>query len=160
MSGTFDGDNPVVQLCAAGMAVDGDPAAAHSLFLQAWESRRDDFDASIAAHFLARHQPSPEEALHWNRLALHHAEAVTDTRANALFASLHLNLGESYRALGRHSDAMASATQGLSSLAFLPADGYRDFVARGLERLQERCLKSMSEGADVPHSASSSGSET
>jgi hypothetical protein len=131
-------DNRVVQLCAAGMAIDGDPAAAHSLFMQAWESRLDDFDASIAAHFLARHQTSPQEALHWNCLALQHAEAVAGSRANPLFASLHLNLGESYRALGRYSESMASVTQGLSSLAFLPPDGYRDFIARGLERLQER----------------------
>lgn len=120
------------------MAVDGDPAAAHALFMQAWESRRDDYEASIAAHFVARHQSSPEETLRWNRLALEHAEAVSDDRAKPLLASLQLNLGDSYRLLGQYLEAKVAVTQGLSSLEYLPEGGYRDFVAGALQRLQER----------------------
>src|SRR3954468_21907011 len=52
----IDSDNPVVALCAAGMAIEGDASAALRLFEQAWEARCDDYDASIAAHFLTRHQ--------------------------------------------------------------------------------------------------------
>ena len=72
----IDGDSPVARLCAAGMAVDGDPTAASTLFRQAWDARRDDYEASIAAHFIARHQPSLADSLHWNRLAVHHAEGT------------------------------------------------------------------------------------
>lgn len=134
----IDGDSEVARLCAAGMSVDGDPAAALALFMQAWALRRDDYEASVAAHFVARHQESPELVLHWNTLAVHHAEAVKDDRAQSLFPSLYLNLGESLRVLGRYREAMVAVTRGLSCLELLPADGYRKFVEGGLWRLDER----------------------
>ena len=99
---------------------------------------RDDYDASIAAHFVARHQPTPDQTLYWNQLAVAHAESVTDGRADALFASLYLNLGESYHIAGRCSEAAAAATRGLAALDSLPGGGYRAFVAGGLQRLQHR----------------------
>ena len=61
----IDPDNPVVALCAAGMAVEGDSSAALALFEQAMLGRRDDYDACIAAHFVARHQAIPR--LHCER---------------------------------------------------------------------------------------------
>ena len=134
----FDPENPVVQLCAAGMAVDGDAEAASALFAQAWDARRDDFDASVAAHFVARHQPTPELTLDWNLRAVQHAEAVTDGRANALLASLYLNLGDAYRVLGRQPEASSAARKARDAIAFLPPGGYRDFVIMGVDRLQAR----------------------
>jgi hypothetical protein len=145
----IDRDNPVVQLCAAGMAVDGDPDAAHTLFQQAWESRRDDYDASIAAHFLARHQPSPADTLRWNRIAAAHAEAVPDNRAEPLLASLYLNLADSYLALGNRADAATTAELGVAALQYLPVDGYREFVERGLRRLQSRLAQPTFPDADI-----------
>lgn len=65
----IDGDSVVARLCSAGMATDGDAVAAGALFRQAWDARRDDYEASIAAHFLARHQPSLNDSLYWNRVA-------------------------------------------------------------------------------------------
>jgi hypothetical protein len=134
----IDADSHVARLCAAGMAVDGDPAAAHALFLQAWAAREDDYEASIAAHFLARHQPSAAETLHWNQLAASHAEAVPGTRAHPLLASLYLNLADSYLTLGDLTEAAAAAARGIAALELLPTGGYREFVARGLERMQAR----------------------
>ena len=134
----IDGDSPVARLCAAGMDVDGDASAAHALFMQAWQSRRDDFDASIAAHFVARHQPTAERTLYWNQLAVEHAMSLTDGRADALLASLYLNLGESLRLAGRLPEAVAAAARGLAALVSLPDDGYRAFVAGGLRRLSHR----------------------
>jgi hypothetical protein len=54
----MDPNNPVVRLCAAGMAAEGEgrPADAKALFEQAWAESRDDFEACIAAHYVARHQ--------------------------------------------------------------------------------------------------------
>jgi len=137
-----DSENPVVQLCAAGMAVEGDAPAARELFAKAWEMRRDDYDATIAAHFVARHQPTPELTLHWNELAVQHAMAVGDDRAAPFLASLYLNLGEAQRVLGRSRDAMATADLARAALAHLPSGGYRDFVTAGVDRLQARLASS------------------
>ena len=134
----IESDSPVVQLCVAGMAIDGDPDAARALFQQAWDSRRDDYDASIAAHYLARHQSSPADSLHWNRVAVERAEAVPDDRAQLLLASLYLNLADSYRTLARPADAIAASERGIAALEFLPPDAYRSFVANGLRRLRAR----------------------
>lgn len=134
----IDGQSEVARLCAEGMSVDGDPAAANALFMQAWESRRDDYEASIAAHFVARHQASPEDTVRWNQLAVDHAEAVHDGRALPLLASLYLNLGESLRVTGQSSPALDAATRGLAALDHLPLDGYRNFVEVGLQRLKDR----------------------
>jgi hypothetical protein len=139
----IDGDSVVARLCIAGMAVDGDAVAAGALFRQAWDARRDDYEASIAAHFLARHQPSLDDSLHWNRVAAEHAEAVTDERAKPLLASLYLNLADSYLALGDSARATIVAEQGVAALRFLPADGYRDFVSQGLQRLRARIAQAV-----------------
>lgn len=134
----IDPNNPVVALCAAGMAVEGDSSAARALFEQAWEARRDDYDASIAAHFLARHQPTVESRLHWNSLAAQHAEAVSDDRILDLKASLYLNLGDSYLAAGNLADAQAAADKARASVTDLPIGGYRTFVEGGIQNLQAR----------------------
>jgi hypothetical protein len=140
----IDGESVVARLCAAGMAVDGDAVAAGALFQQAWDARRDDYEASIAAHFLARHQPSLDESLYWNRVAAAHAEAVTDGRAKPLLASLYLNLADSYLALGDSAQAGIVAEQGVAALRFLPDDGYRDFVSRALQRVCARIAQAAS----------------
>lgn len=134
----IDPENPVVALCAAGMQVEGTPDEARRLFEQAWNARRDDYEASIAAHFLARHQPSPTDTLNWNLLAVRHAEAVGDDRVAEFMASLYLNLGDSYAALGLLTDAAAAADQATTHLAALPVGGYRDFVSSGVRRLHDR----------------------
>ena len=75
----IDPNNPVVALCAAGMTCDGGPAEARSLFEEAWNARRDDYDPAIADR----------------------------------------------------------AAESLSSLS---ADGYRAFVAQGINRLQAKLV--------------------
>jgi hypothetical protein len=145
----IDGNSVVARLCAAGMAIDGDVVAAGALFRQAWDARRDDYEASIAAHFLARHQPSLSDSLYWNRVAAEHAEAVTDERAKPLLASLYLNLADSYLTLGHSAKATIAAEQGVAALQFLPADGYRDFVSRGLQRVRSRIAQAASPVADI-----------
>jgi hypothetical protein len=140
---TIDPSNPVVALCAAGMAVEGDAAAALLLFERAWDIRRDDYEASIAAHFLARHQPTVETRLQWNVLAAQHAEAVTDDRSSDLMASLYLNLGDAYLAVGDRANARLAAVHAGASVASLPVGGYRTFVERGIEDLQRRIAEAV-----------------
>jgi phosphatidylserine decarboxylase len=120
------------------MAIEGDSAAARALFEQAWSIRRDDYDACVAAHFLARHQPTPELTLHWNALAVQHAEAVQDGRADGFFASLYLNLGDAHRVAGNCGDATTAVAKARAALTQVPAGGYRDFVTMGIDRLERR----------------------
>ena len=134
----MDPTNPVVVLCAAGMEREGVPEEARPLFEQAWEARRDDWDASVAAHFLARHQPTAEATLHWNAVAVRHAELVGDGRANEMFASLYLNLADSYANTGDVKSAVAAIETALERLELLPAGGYREFVSMGIQRLRGR----------------------
>ncbi|MFL5409461.1 MAG: hypothetical protein ACJ79O_26880 [Myxococcales bacterium] len=132
----MDPNNPVIRLCAAGMERDGVPEEALPLFEQAWRERQDDYDAAVAAHYIARHQPTPSDTLHWNTLAATHAERVTDGRATELFPSLYLNLAASLVSLGRFDDARVTIARAAEHVAALPADGYREFLVRGIDRLR------------------------
>lgn len=134
----IDPNNAVVLLCAAGMERDGVPEEARRLFQQAWDARRDDYDAAIAAHYVARHQATPADTFHWNSLAVTHAERVTDGRAAELFPSLYLNLADSLVALMRFDEARDVIARARAHLATLPSDGYHEFLAQGINRLRAR----------------------
>jgi tetratricopeptide (TPR) repeat protein len=103
----MDIQNPVIQLCIEGNRAEfeGRIDEARSLFWQAWKTSRDDFDACIAAHYVARHQQSPQETLRWNREALNRADAVGDERVQSFYPSLYVNLGRSYELLDRREEA-------------------------------------------------------
>ena len=135
---TFDVTNPVVALCVAGVEREGTPAEALALYAQAWAARTDDFDASVAAHYVARLQASPDMTLHWNAVALRHAELVTDARVATLLQSLCLNLAESYRLAGRTEESGRVARRGHDALAGLPSGGYAEMVRGGLDRVLAR----------------------
>ncbi|MCO6451065.1 MAG: hypothetical protein J5I90_09800 [Caldilineales bacterium] len=98
----MDTANPVIRLCILGTEAEfaGRLAEARRLYAQAWEARTDDFEACIAAHYMARFQDSPAETLRWNQTTMYHAQAVTDGRADDFFPSLYLNLGRSHELLG------------------------------------------------------------
>lgn len=134
----IDPTNRVVALCAEGMAIEGSPADAMRLFEQAWALRTDDFEAAIAAHFVARHQPTPADTLHWNALAVHHAELVSDGRAAELLSSLYLNLADAHQKLDERDAATTAVKRAAEHLGHIPAGGYREFVAVGIRRLAER----------------------
>jgi len=134
----IDPTNPVVALCAEGMAAEGTPAEARRLFEQAWAARRDDYEAAIAAHFLARHQLNAADTLYWNALAVRHAAAVPGARTAGLKASLYLNLGDAQANVGETVAARAAVRRAAGHLAALPPGGYRELVRLGIRRLAER----------------------
>lgn len=138
---SIDPTNPVVALCAAGMACEGEPETARQLFQKAWDTRRDDFDAAVAAHYLARRQPTPLLVLEWNARAVAHCECVRDGRATDLLPSLYLNLADSLLGVGRRAEARAVAERAAEHLPALRADGYRSFIASAITRLQERLVE-------------------
>lgn len=99
--------NPVIQLCMEGSRAEFEHRLedARALYQQAWEARTDDYEACVAAHYVARFQESPEESLHWNQLALSHADAVHDGRVTDFYLSLYLNLGQAHETLGHSAEA-------------------------------------------------------
>jgi SAM-dependent methyltransferase len=106
----------------------GDPA----LFERAWELRTDDFDACVAAHYLARHQPDPASALEWNARALRHAEAAGSERVRGFFPSLLLNLAKAYEDVGDLAAAALHYERAAEAARELPDDGYSAMIRRGI----------------------------
>ena len=98
----MDPANPVIALCIAGAEAEFERRLedAQALYERAWEARTDDYEACIAAHYVARFQDSATEALRWNQLALTHAEAVGDERVVDFLPSLYLSLAGSYEQIG------------------------------------------------------------
>ena len=97
----MDLNKPVIQLCIEGARAEFEHRLddARRFYLQAWETRTDDYEACIAAHYVARFQKTPEETLHWNQVALEHANTVDDERVKDFYPSLYVNLGQSCEAL-------------------------------------------------------------
>jgi hypothetical protein len=104
----MDINNPVVQLCTKGTRAEFEHRLndARLLYKQAWEARKDDYDACIAAHYVARFQETPEETLYWNQVSLKHADAIKNERVKDFYPSLYVNLGHSYEALGDQVNAL------------------------------------------------------
>jgi tetratricopeptide (TPR) repeat protein len=103
----MDTNNPVIQLCLAGVRAEFEhqPEQARAFYQQAWETRRDDYEACVAAHYVARYAENPVEALRWNQIALECAEAVKDGRVEAFYPSLYLNMGQAHENLGNQEKA-------------------------------------------------------
>ena len=100
-------DNPVIKLCIEGTQAEfqGRIAEAISLYQKAWDAVQDDYEACIAAHYVARHQTEHTERLYWNQIALEKANAVKDQRIQEFLPSLFLNMGQSYELLGNSGEA-------------------------------------------------------
>lgn len=103
----FDPNNPVVQLCMQGMAMEGNakPVEAKRLFLQAWSEAANDFERFIAAHFVARHQANVADKLRWLQTDLQLALNVNDERVASALPALYAHIAECYKDLGDHANA-------------------------------------------------------
>jgi hypothetical protein len=136
----MDATNPAVKLCSAGMQAEGEgrPADAKALFEQAWQQSRDDYEACIAAHYLARQQSTVSKEYEWNRVALERAERVADGRVAAFFPSLHLNLAHSFEKLGRLNEAREYYGRAAAGLDVLGDSPYARLVRAGVTAGQAR----------------------
>ena len=103
----MDLDNPVIRLCTEGARAEfeGRADAARAFYEQAWTAARDDYEACVAAHYVARFQTTPQAALEWNQEALTRANAVGDERVRDFFPSLYVNLGRAHEQLGHDAEA-------------------------------------------------------
>ncbi|MFJ9077398.1 hypothetical protein ACIRO3_19480 [Streptomyces sp. NPDC102278] len=131
-------ENTVVRLCTRGMTAEGEgrDADAEALFRQAWDAATDDYEACVAAHYLARRQPTPEDTLYWNRVCLARADRVGDERVRAFYPSLHGAIARAHLELGRPDEARPHFEAAAARLADLPPGAYADWlrlrIARGL----------------------------
>jgi hypothetical protein len=102
-----DLNSPSVQLCIAGTQAEfeGRQEDAAALYARAWEAAQNDVEACIAAHYVARFQAEPSEALRWNQEALARARATDDDAVRDFYPSLYLNLGRSYELTGDPAQA-------------------------------------------------------
>lgn len=137
----MDPNNAVVKFCAEGMRAEAErrPEDARALFMQAWTARTNDYEACVAAHFMARQQDDPNESLRWNQQALACAESVGDDRVREFYPSLYLNLGFSHEVLGNRAEAMQYYALAAARLVDLPESPYsevvRSAVAAGRRRI-------------------------
>jgi tetratricopeptide (TPR) repeat protein len=129
----IDPNNPVVKLCSEGIAAEmaGDRTKAAALYRQAWDARKDEYDACIVAHYLARVQPTPQHALEWNQEALRLAEAVDQEKVKAFFPSLYLNVGKSHDDLGNKEKARKFYTLAAQTAEGLAGGRLTEMVRRG-----------------------------
>lgn len=144
----MDPNNPVVKLCVQGMREEGEGrlGEARALFTRAWEAAQNDYEACIAAHYVARHQDTPEDTLAWNRESLRRAEAVGDERVKGFFPSLYLNLGHSYELLGQVEEARRCFDLAARQLDNLPEDRYGAIVRHGIANARVRTTNNQSGG--------------
>lgn len=130
----LDAENPVVKVCVAGMEAEwaGDIARARELYKEAWAICRDDLEACIAAHYMARHQPKAEERFYWNQTALTCAGRLSTALVKSFYPSLYLNMGNSYEELGNDREAQRYYEWARSCLDDLPDSPYRNWVKYGI----------------------------
>ncbi len=104
---TMDTNNPVIQLCIRGSQAEfaGRHAEAWALYEQAWGLATDDYEACIAAHYVARGQQNPMDVLFWNQESLRRADATGDERVGDFYPSLYLSLGKAYELSGDQAEA-------------------------------------------------------
>ena|SRR5947209_9013039 len=132
----MDPNNPVVKLCAKGMACEsrGEFDAAAESFTEAWQQAVDDFEHCIAAHYVARHRKNPLDTLMWNQRSLDHANAVRDDRVGEFYPSLYLNMGKAHEDLGNREDAKRFYELAANTLSVLGEGRYGDTVRQAVER--------------------------
>ena len=139
----MDPNNPVVKLCAAGIAEEmaGRREDAAKLYRDAWDARTSVYEACIAAHYVARLQSTLHDALHWNSEALRFAESATSSELSQFFPSLYLNLGKSHEDLKNLADAKKFYLLAEEAASALPKGEYTAMVRRGIRAGLERVAK-------------------
>ncbi len=98
----MDLENRVIQLCIAGTQAEFHRrfSDAVALYEQAWQIHSNDYEACIAAHYMARHRNNPKEEFEWNQKALDYAMTCDDDRLTSFLPSLYVNMGKSHEKLG------------------------------------------------------------
>lgn len=137
---SFDPNNNIIKLCAAGMEMEGKGKSeeAGNLFLQAWNEATNDFEKFTAAHYVARQQNSVRDKLKWDETALHLAVKLNDDNIKVALPSLYLNIAKGHEELGDLENARKNYQFALSFARLLPEDGYGTMIRTGIMKGIER----------------------
>ncbi len=137
----MDAENPVVKLCAAGMAAEGEGRGveAKALFDEAWEHQP---RRLRSLHRGALCRPASGDAggdvRHGTNARCTAREAVGDDRVRDFLPSLYLNYAHSLEQLGRTHEACSYYALAAARLDDLPPGGYAQLVRGGVTAGQRR----------------------
>jgi rifampin ADP-ribosylating transferase len=140
----IDPQNIVVQLCSQGMQKESEfeTAEARKIFKEAWRIASNDFEKSVAAHYVARHQDTVEEKLYWDELALSFALKNDYKQTQQILPSLYLNIGKCYEDLGNSVGARENYDKANFLVDSLEDSGYgnmiKSAIKAGLTRVLEK----------------------
>jgi len=97
----FDQNNVVIKLCMRGMNVEdsGNVEGATTMFHQAWDEAKDDYERFIAAYHLARKQKNLSDKLKWMETSLQCALNINDVNVKSAYSTLYLNIAKCYEEL-------------------------------------------------------------
>lgn len=146
MNMRFDPENHIVKLCAEGMEHEGAGRKedAALVFEKAWNEASTDLERFVAAHYVARRQPTVADKLKWDQTALELALKLPDENTRGAYPSLYLNVGKCYEDLEQHDKALANYQLAFSHAHFLQEDGYgrliRSGIEQGIKRMQQSKL--------------------
>ncbi|KAA1422210.1 hypothetical protein FE697_013650 [Mumia zhuanghuii] len=138
--------DPVMQRVTEAVTLghQGDRDGARAGLQEVWDqigAEGDPFHRCVVAHYLADVTPDPQEELRWDERALAAAHETTDARAQeydsglavaGFFPSLHLNLADVLRRLGRFDEAAVHAEHAAARIDILPDDGYASTIREAL----------------------------
>lgn len=136
----FDTSNPVVQLCAKGMQLEGEGRneEAKETFYKAWETATTTFEQFTAAHYVARHQPTTADKLAWDEKCLQLAQSADDKSLQASYPSLYLNIAKCYEDMGNMEEAKKNYLSAQSYTSLLGDDGYGNMIRSGIQKGLQR----------------------
>lgn len=129
----IDVTNRIVQLCVAGIHVEGEPERADELFRLAWQEASTDLEKCIAAHYVARRQLSVDDKLEWDTIALQAALQVEKQAIENFLPSLYLNVAKGYEDKREPDKALAYYQLATESASHLPNDGYNHMIRTGIQ---------------------------
>jgi hypothetical protein len=98
----MDTNNPVVTFCIEGIWAELEQRLdeARQSYQRAWDSCENEYEACIAAHYVARVQASGEGSLQWNLRALELAYTVPQEMVRDFYPSLYMGIAHAYKQLG------------------------------------------------------------
>lgn len=136
---------------AIGAALSGERVRGRRLLLDCWEATTptDHAQRCILAHYLADTETELEQEIVWDEIALEEHGFLRDNAlaalgipsTNGFQPSLHLNLADGYRRIGKTALAQAHLAKGQATIGALEDDGYGKMISAGLENLAGRLAK-------------------